>query len=232
MQDKVDMHSLNDVKPAVVRPGTPVPEFIPQDRPGGDTNNSGAGPALQNDFHTLPDDAEGSDQEQDMTYDHDIDQDTAAGADDQDAASDGVAAEDSGLPPSPHPPPSPPPSSISPVQIRRHLLNYFRTALTVSKVKSGTNEVIAMLEARKVSTEVLSSANISVRDALRTQGDEAKRVILKELKQMIDSKVFRPVRRSVLTEQGGGPRSGPLCSSRRSTIQTVHSQSRRVLQRQ
>jgi hypothetical protein len=40
-----------------------------------------------------------------------------------------------------------------------------------------------------------------VRDALRTQGDEAKRVILKELKQMIDRKVFRPVRRSVLTEQ-------------------------------
>jgi hypothetical protein len=71
----------------------------------------------------------------------------------------------------------------------------------VSTVKSGTNEVIAMLEARKVRTEVLSSANISVRDALRTQGDEAKRVILKELKQMIDRKVFRPVRRSVLTEQ-------------------------------
>jgi hypothetical protein len=44
----------------------------------------------------------------------------------------------------------------------------------VSTVKTGTNEVIVMMEARKVSTEVLSSANISVRDALRTQGDEAK----------------------------------------------------------
>jgi hypothetical protein len=68
-----------DAQPAVVRSGTPVQEFIPHDRPGEDTNNSGAGPAVQNDFHTLPDDAEGSDQEQDKTYDHDIDQDTAAG---------------------------------------------------------------------------------------------------------------------------------------------------------
>jgi hypothetical protein len=69
-------------------------EFIPHDPPGADTNNSGAGPAVagpavQNDFHTLFDDAEGSDQEQDMTYDHDIDQDKAVGAVDQDAASDG-----------------------------------------------------------------------------------------------------------------------------------------------
>lgn len=39
-----------------------------------------------------------------------------------------------------------------------------------------------MLEERKKSTDVLSSAKISVRDALRTKGDEAKRVILKELK--------------------------------------------------
>jgi hypothetical protein len=114
------------------------------------------------------------------------------------------------------------------VQSRRDILNYFRTALTVSTVKSGTiplNEVIAMLEARKVSTEVLSSANISVRDALRTQGDEAKRVILKELKQMIDRKVFRPYVDPYLRSKRGGPRSGPLCSSRRSTIQTVHSTS-------
>ena len=43
---------------------------------------------------------------------------------------------------------------------------------------------------RKTSTKVLSSANISVRDALRSQGDEAKRVILKELGQMITRKVY------------------------------------------
>ena len=145
---------------------------------------------MQNGFHTLPDDAEGSDQEQDMTYGHDIDQDTVAGADDQDAASDDVAAEDSGLPPSPHPT-SPPLSSTPTVPNRHGLLNrHFRMALTVSTAKSGTNEVIAMLEARKVSTEVLSSANISVRDVRQTQGDEAKRVILKELKPMIDSMLY------------------------------------------
>jgi hypothetical protein len=40
-----------------------------------------------------------------------------------------------------------------------------------------------------------------MRDALRTPGDEANRVILKELKQMIDRKVLEPVRRSVLAEQ-------------------------------
>jgi hypothetical protein len=66
-----------------------------------------------------------------------------------------------------------------------------------------------MLEERKSSTEVLSSANISVSDALRTKGVEAKRVILKELKQMIDRKVFRPLMRSGL--------DGP---ERRSTIRS------------
>jgi hypothetical protein len=84
------------------------------------------------------------------------------------------------------------------------VLDYFRRAMTVSTTSSpklcGMEAVIAILEERKASTEVLSSANVSVRDALRTQGDEAKRVILKELKYMIDRKVFRPVHRSILTE--------------------------------
>jgi hypothetical protein len=40
-----------------------------------------------------------------------------------------------------------------------------------------------------------------MRDALRTRDDEANRVILKELKQMIDRKVLEPVRRSVLAER-------------------------------
>jgi Reverse transcriptase (RNA-dependent DNA polymerase) len=48
-----------------------------------------------------------------------------------------------------------------------------------------------------------------VRDALRTQGDEAKRVILKELKQMLDRKVFRPIQRSTLS-----------ATERRSTIRS------------
>jgi hypothetical protein len=84
------------------------------------------------------------------------------------------------------------------------VLNYFRRAMSVSTTitpkLSGTDSVIAMLEGRKTSTEVLSSADVSVRDALRTQGDEAKRVMLKELKQMVDRKVFRPVHRTTLTE--------------------------------
>jgi Reverse transcriptase (RNA-dependent DNA polymerase) len=94
-----------------------------------------------------------------------------------------------------------PPSPTPLMRNKGDVLQYFRTALTVSTAKqSGADAVIAMLEERKASTEVLSSANISVRDALRTKGDEAKRVILKELKQMMDRKVFRPVRRSLLTE--------------------------------
>jgi hypothetical protein len=88
------------------------------------------------------------------------------------------------------------------------VLNYFRRAMTVSTTTtpklSGTDAVIAMLEERKKSTEVLSSANVSVRDALRTQGDE---VILKELKQMVDRKVFHPVNRTILILRDKGYRT-------------------------
>jgi hypothetical protein len=91
------------------------------------------------------------------------------------------------------------------------VLNYFRRAMTVSTTTtpklSGTDAVIAMLEERTKSTEVLSSANVSVRDALRTQGDEAKRVILKELKQMVDRKVFHPVHRTILILRDKGYRT-------------------------
>ena len=43
----------------------------------------------------------------------------------------------------------------------------------------------------KKDTSVLTSGNISVRDALRTKGDEAKRVILKELQQMLTLRVMK-----------------------------------------
>jgi hypothetical protein len=56
--------------------------------------------------------------------------------------------------------------------------------------QSGTDSLIAKLEARKTSSEVLSRANISVRDALKSKDDEARRVILKELKQMVVRKVL------------------------------------------
>ena len=37
------------------------------------------------------------------------------------------------------------------------------------------------------------SANVSVREALRTRGDDARLVINKELQQMLDKKVWAPV---------------------------------------
>ena len=43
------------------------------------------------------------------------------------------------------------------------------------------------------------TSNISVREALRNRGDEAKRVIVQELKQMLDKKVWVPVLGSKLT---------------------------------
>lgn len=50
------------------------------------------------------------------------------------------------------------------------MLDYFRTALTVTAEKqTGVKIVTQMLDERKSSTEVLSSANISVRDAQRTK---------------------------------------------------------------
>lgn len=38
-----------------------------------------------------------------------------------------------------------------------------------------------------------NTANISVKEAFRTRGDEAKRVIVSELKQMIDKRVWVPM---------------------------------------
>ena len=38
-----------------------------------------------------------------------------------------------------------------------------------------------------------NTANISVKEAFRTRGDEAKKVIVSELKQMIDKRVWVPV---------------------------------------
>ena len=43
------------------------------------------------------------------------------------------------------------------------------------------------------------TSNISVREALRTRGDEASRVIVAELKQMLDKRVWVPVLGSRIT---------------------------------
>ena len=202
IQDAIDNPPNPFYQPMVQGPVIPDREINRLDQTGGDTNYSGGGLAEQTGFNVLPDDVEGSDQEQDMTYDRDADQDTAGDGVEEDSGE----KEDSG--PSL---PSPPPLSPTPLmQNRGDVLQYFRTALTVTTSRqSGLDMVIAMLEERKSTTEVLISANISVRDALRTKGNEAKRVILKELKQMIVRKVFKPVHRGLLDE-----------AQRRSTIRS------------
>jgi Reverse transcriptase (RNA-dependent DNA polymerase) len=198
MQDGIDQ--LDPQPNTLFQP--PVPELIPpladsilREQPGGDSNYSNDGLAEQNSVYIPLDGVESSDQEQDMTYDRadiDVQEDSSVA-----------------LTPLPLSPPLSPTSSLL-MQNKRDMLKFFRTALTVTSTKqSGVEMVIAMLEERKSSTEVLSSANISVRDALHTKGVEAKRMILKELKQMIDRKVFRPVMRSGLDG-----------SERRSTIRS------------
>ena len=46
--------------------------------------------------------------------------------------------------------------------------------------------------------------NITVRNALRTRGEEAERVLLKELRQMIDKKVWKPVKVGALSPSDRG----------------------------
>jgi hypothetical protein len=100
MQDRADAATIY---PHYQPPPLQPEDAIRRDRPSGDTNDSGGGPAVPNDFSALPDDAEGSDQEQDITYD----QNTTYDRDPDEA--DGGVPEDSGLtPPSPLPlPPLP-----------------------------------------------------------------------------------------------------------------------------
>jgi hypothetical protein len=148
----------------------------------------GLGAGIQ--FSTLPNDDEGSDQEHDMVYD-----------DTPDHTADSGIEEDDG-------PPPPPPSLFS--RDRGHrALTVTASDKTTGPLVSGVNTVLAILEQRKKDTSVLTSGNISVRDALRTKGDEAKRVILKELQQMLTLRVIRPVHRAQLSE-----------SQRRATIRS------------
>jgi hypothetical protein len=100
---------------------------------------------------------------------------------------DSAIDEDSGAPLSP----------LSPSSLFSHSRDRGHRALTVTTsdkttrpLVSGVNTVLAILEQRKKDTSVLTSGNISVRDALRTKGDEAKSVILKELQQMLTLRVI------------------------------------------
>ena len=101
-----------------------------------------------------------------------------------------------------------PPST--PEQPRRDVLDFSggnEGALTVTASHQNTVKLsgssVALIEKvlleRKRSNTVSNTSNVSVREALRTRGDDAKKVILKELKQMVDKKVWQPVHGSKLT---------------------------------
>ena len=70
-------------------------------------------------------------------------------------------------------------------------------AITESKaVKVSSSSVVKIeevLSKKKHETIPDQGANVRVKEALRTRGDEAKRVINKELQQMLDRKVWVPV---------------------------------------
>lgn len=86
-----------------------------------------------------------------------------------------------------------PPST--PEQPRRDVMDFSRGnegALTVTASHQNTVKLsgssVALIEKvlleRKRSNTVSNTSNVSVREALRTRGDDAKKVILKELKQI------------------------------------------------
>lgn len=78
---------------------------------------------------------------------------------------------------------------------RRDLLEFFRRG-------KGHVALVASQKADP-SVEQYYSLNITVKEALRTRGSEARRVILKELKQMIDKKVWKAVDRRSMTAAAG-----------------------------
>ena len=105
------------------------------------------------------------------------------------------------------PTPTPPPAVN-----QRDVMGYFRgnmgvltatdddlIAKKVSISVSAVDAITAVLAKKKKECATVPSANVSVREALRTRGDEAKTVITKELKQMLDKKVWCPLRSATLT---------------------------------
>jgi hypothetical protein len=67
-------------------------------------------------------------------------------------------------------------------------------ANTLRLTRSDVESITAFLEQRKREGTVDPSANVSVRQALRTRGDDAERVIIKELTQMDVLGVWEGVR--------------------------------------
>lgn len=88
----------------------------------------------------------------------------------------------------------------------------FNTPVVTSLTQrvSCTESITVVLAKRKSELHAESSANVSAREALRTRGDDARLVINKELRQMIDKKVWAPVLYNRLT---AGERSCIIGSS-------------------
>jgi hypothetical protein len=78
---------------------------------------------------------------------------------------------------------------------RIDLLEFFRR---------GKAHVTLLISERAKGTTTEYSLNITVKEALRTRGLEARRVILKELRQMIEKKIWKAVQRCSLSAAANG----------------------------
>ena len=87
-----------------------------------------------------------------------------------------------------------------PVQLeRRTLLDMFRDGRShLTLTTSATDSVEGKIGGDSREERIM---NISVKEALRTRGAEAEKAILKELSQMIEKKVCRPVLVSFFTDR-------------------------------
>jgi hypothetical protein len=81
---------------------------------------------------------------------------------------------------------------------------------TVNLSGSAVDQITAYLETRKREGIVDPSANVSVKQALRTRGDDAERVIVKELTQMDVRQVWQAVR---VSDMSAADRAGVIRSS-------------------
>ena len=83
-----------------------------------------------------------------------------------------------------------------PGPVRRSMIEMFRTGGNQLALSARVIDTIERQIGGDLSDYVM---NITVKNALKTRGEEAERVIIKELKQMLDKKVWRPVMISSLS---------------------------------
>jgi hypothetical protein len=101
------------------------------------------------------------------------------------------------------------------LQQRRSMADHSLTTSGVPDMKvklsgSAVDSIIAYLEKRKREGTVDPSANVSVKQALKTRGDDADKVIIKELTQMDVLKVWEAVRAQ---DMSAAERAGVIRSS-------------------